>query len=347
MTKWLKIIGLVIAILFTLLLVLGFSYEQISRSLAERVHQQPGELIDVGSHKLHIVKKGTGGPTVIFESGLGYSGHLPWFKVQEEVAKFATTVSYDRAGLLWSERGENPKTASTVAAELNELLTNLGLEKPYILVGHSLAGVTLRPYVLNHIKDVGGMILVDGSHPDMKKHMSARLKEELLSSPPSPLLIQAAVHFGLARLMLADNLQPSTEKGDNINQIVTTMLHKSLTGFVDEIASAEQMMAEVSDMRFLGDFPLTVITAISPARLDNTGFDDDLKKELLDLWLRLQKDLLTLSSNSTHVLAPDSGHFIQLEQPELVVEAIREMVSKKSGVIGSKRSGTQLKTELK
>ena len=79
---------------------------------------------------------------------------------------------------------------------------------------------------------------------------------------------------------------------------------------------------------------------------ENTGFDDDLKKELLDLWLRLQKDLLTLSSNSTHVLAPDSGHFIQLEQPELVVEAIREMVSKKYGVIGSKKSGTQLKTEL-
>lgn len=329
MTRQLKKIGFIIGFLFTFLLLLGFTYEQISRNSAERSHQLPGELIDVGGHKLHVVKKGTAGPTVIFESGLGYSGHLPWFKVQEEVAKFATTVSYDRAGLLWSERGENPKTASAIAAELNELLTNLGLEKPYILVGHSLAGVILRPYALNHVEDVGGMILVDGSHPDIEEHMSARLKKELMSTPLPPLLIKAAVHLGLARFMLADNLQPNTEKGDKINHVVTTMLHKSLTGFVDEMTHAEQMMAEVSDMRALGDFPLTVITAISPARLDNTGLDDDLKKELLDLWLKLQKDLLVLSSNSSHILAPDSGHFIQLEQPELVVEAIREMVSKK------------------
>jgi pimeloyl-ACP methyl ester carboxylesterase len=346
MTKWLKRIGMIFAILFTFLLILGFSYEQISRSSAEQTHQRPGQLVDLGGHKLHVLKKGNGGPTVVFESGLGYSGHLPWFEVQEEVAKFATTVSYDRAGLLWSERGENPKTAAAIATELNELLNSLGLEKPYILVGHSLAGVTLRPYVLSHTEDVGGMILVDGSHPDMEKHMSDRLKKEMLSSPPSSLLIKAAVNFGVARAMLAQSTQPNTEKDDNINQVVNSMFHKSLTGFIDEVATAEQMMAEVSDMRALGDFPLTVITAISPARLDNTGFDDDLKKELLDLWLSLQKDLTTLSSNSTHVLAPESGHFIQLEQPELVVEAIRDMVAKTSAVSAVEMPSVEVQAEL-
>jgi len=299
---------------------------------AEQKYSPEGILVDVGGHSLHMLIKGSGGPTVVFESGLGFDGHMSWFKVQNEVAKFATTVSYDRAGVLWSERGENPKTAAAIAAELHLLLEKSGLQKPYILVGHSLAGVTLRPYITEHSEDVSGLILVEGSHPDMAKEMSIALKERLLSSPPSPLLLKTMGNMGVMRATMPEKFHPNTNEDDRYNKVSIAMFHKGLAGVFDEVGNAEQMMAEVSNTRSLGDVPLTVITGTSPTRIDDLDMAIELKNELAALWIKQQKDLLTLSTRSQHILAEESGHVVQMDQPEIVINAIRNMVSENINV---------------
>jgi pimeloyl-ACP methyl ester carboxylesterase len=328
MRKWLKRISLAIVVLIMSLALLGFSYEQISRMNAEQKYSPEGILVDVGGHSLHMLIKGNSGPTVVFESGLGFDGHMSWFKVQNEVAKFATTVSYDRAGVLWSERGENPKTAAAIATELNLLLEKSGLKKPYILVGHSLAGVTLRPYLAEHSEDVSGLILVDASHPDMAKEMSVELKESLLSSPPPPLLLKAMGGLGVMRATMPEIFHPNTNKDDRYNKVAIAMFHKGLAGVFDEVGNAEQMMDEVSNIRSLGDIPITVITGTSPSRIDDLDLTLELKNELAALWIKQQKDLLTLSSRSQHILAAESGHVVQMDQPEIVINAIRNMIAK-------------------
>ena len=145
--KWIKKIVFGLICLIVLAIVVGLIYEQTLRSNAEKKYKYTGEFVDVGGHKLHYLKKGTGGPTVVFESGLDMAGHLPWFKVQNSVAEFTSTISYDRAGILWSERGEKPKSIKAMGEDLKMLLEKSGAEKPYILVGHSLAGLTLKQFI--------------------------------------------------------------------------------------------------------------------------------------------------------------------------------------------------------
>ena len=158
--KWIKRALLGILILVILLSIIGSIFEQISRSNAAKLIPH-GEFANVGGHKLHYYKKGEDGPTVVFESAFDPAGHLQWYNLQQEISRFATSISYDRAGLLWSERGNNPKTGKIMAEELHALLEKSGVSKPYILVGHSLGGILPRSFISKYPQDVAGVILVD------------------------------------------------------------------------------------------------------------------------------------------------------------------------------------------
>jgi hypothetical protein len=88
-----------------LLLVAGFLFEQISRAKADKI-PPGGQFATIRNHRLHYVRKGTDGPTVVFETAFDPAGHLQWHAVQQQLPTTFTTLSYDRAGLLWSERGD-------------------------------------------------------------------------------------------------------------------------------------------------------------------------------------------------------------------------------------------------
>lgn len=109
----------------------------MSRIKAEKISPN-GNFVQLENHRLHYLQKGTGGPTVVFETAFDPAGHLQWLNIQENLPKTFTTISYDRAGVLWSERGTNPKSGEKIAEELYDLLENAKAPKPYILVGHSL-----------------------------------------------------------------------------------------------------------------------------------------------------------------------------------------------------------------
>lgn len=107
--KWLKRIGLGVITLILLLLVVGFIFEIKSRYDAEKIKPN-GSFIEADNHHLHYNKKGNGGPTVVFETAFDPAGHLQWYNIQQQLPITYTSVSYDRAGILWSERGDNPKS---------------------------------------------------------------------------------------------------------------------------------------------------------------------------------------------------------------------------------------------
>jgi len=169
--SWLKRILVILLLLLITLLTIGFVFEQFSRSNAENLAPH-GEFADVGGHKLHYYIKGIDGPTVVFESAFDPAGHLQWYLLQQNISTFATTISYDRAGLLWSERGENPKTGNAMAEELHALLEKADVSKPYILVGHSLGGLILRSFISKYPQDVRGVILIDSACPNEEDYLS-------------------------------------------------------------------------------------------------------------------------------------------------------------------------------
>ena len=132
--------------------------------------------VDVGGHRLWMECQGTGSPAVVLEGGLGvYSG--TWFAVMPAVASGTRVCRYDRAGLGQSDAGPKPRTSRRMVTELHTLLTKAHVSGPYVLVGHSLAGLNVHLYASTYPKEVAGLVLVDAVHPDLDRRI-----EKLLSA---------------------------------------------------------------------------------------------------------------------------------------------------------------------
>jgi pimeloyl-ACP methyl ester carboxylesterase len=136
-----------------------------------------GTLIDVDGRKQRIVCEGqavAGVPTVVFESGI-YSGSADWGYIQPEIAKGGRACSYDRAGMGWSQPSTNPRDSASMARELHQLLGAAGETGPYVLVGHSMAGLLTRAYLSQFPADVAGLVLIDAVDPSMGAMGSAHV----------------------------------------------------------------------------------------------------------------------------------------------------------------------------
>src|SRR5688572_28037988 len=146
----------------------------------EKGNTKPGllrlERIDVGGHSLNLLIGGQGSPAVIIERGMGVV-IASWSTVQKDVATFAQTVSYDRAGLSLSEPGPKPRSAKTIATELNAALQKAGVKPPYVLVGHSLGGVYVRVFADMYPKNVIGIVLVDPSQEAFNDWTKSNLRD--------------------------------------------------------------------------------------------------------------------------------------------------------------------------
>ena len=323
--KWIKRALFGILILVVLLSIIGSIFEQISRSNAEKLIPH-GEFANVGGHKLHYYKKGEDGPTVVFESAFDPAGHLQWYNLQQEISKFATSISYDRAGLLWSERGNNPKTGKTMAEELHDLLEKSGVSKPYILVGHSLGGILLRSFISKYQQDVAGVILVDSKCPNEEDYMSDELYTMVNQGLPSAFL-KFANSVGLARLMFKGAF-PAKEEYNYLNTLMPALLYKSAYGVLEEQDQMPFIYKEANKITSFGDIPLYVLSATDSDRFDNMITDEKIKNELIDALANMQKDLLKLSKDSEQILVPNSSHYINEDQPKVIIEAIKNMISK-------------------
>jgi hypothetical protein len=124
-----------------------------------------GRIVVVNDRRVHVVVAGQGQPTVVFEAGF-VNDLRSWAKVQAEIAKSCTTVSYDRAGLGLSEESSSPRSGEQIATDLHALLQKLGVAPPYILAGHSAGGLYIRSFAHRYPNEIGGMIFVDAVLPE-------------------------------------------------------------------------------------------------------------------------------------------------------------------------------------
>jgi pimeloyl-ACP methyl ester carboxylesterase len=175
-----------------------------------------------------------------------------------------------------------------VVNELHTLLQNAGVEGPYILVGHSWGGSLMRLYTDLYQEEVVGLVLVDSSHPDTFQRNLAVLP------PESP---DDSESLKFYRNWFSSAINDPTIKVD----------------------------PELYETGSLGDLPLVVLTAMNKQRAND--FPADLNAKFNEIWLELQKELAQLSSNSTHIVSQESEHYIQEEQPALVIDAILQVVN--------------------
>lgn len=122
-------------------------------------------LVQLGNgRQAEYARMGSGGPVVVFENGGGQRMRT-WSPVFSEVAKFTTAFAYNRPGFGASGKADTPRTGAHIVEDLRNLLREVGLAPPYVLVGHSLGGLYMQLFARLYPDEVRGLVLVDSPHP--------------------------------------------------------------------------------------------------------------------------------------------------------------------------------------
>jgi pimeloyl-ACP methyl ester carboxylesterase len=294
----------------------GAIYQATSTSREQRLYPPPGQLVDIGGYRLHLYCSGEGGPTVILDYGR-VGSYLDWYYVQPQVARFTRVCSYDRGGYGWSDPSPKPRLPSVMAEELHTLLAKAGEEPPYVLVGHSFGSFDALMYAHKYRQEVAGVVLVDGAHPD--EHLPFHWRDKLWLR-----IMQLTAPFGLPRWRRWCGGGPA-----EIAPIKTAIFcrsHVFRTNY-DQWTAFSEGAEEVRKLSSFENLPLHVLSRDPDRR---PGSDDPTFSSQEQHWLKLQRELLQLSTNATHTIATRSGHEVMTDRPDVIVEAIRKIVEKAS-----------------
>jgi pimeloyl-ACP methyl ester carboxylesterase len=292
----------------------------------------PGQLIDVGGYRLHLHCEGEGHPTAVFEAAMWDAG-LTWSLVQPDVSTLTRACVYDRAGLGWSDPSPSPRTADVMVEELRALLTVAEVASPYVLVAHSSSGILARLFAHRYPKDVAGMVLVDSAHEEQ----FLRYPESIRKAQGPIWEQQRAMVTGLRTMIEAGAVDPALipvppqlphEAAELLRALIATT--KAVDTMLAELETIESIHAEAREAGIsLGDIPLVVLTHANPPPPfpPELGIDDEEMRRYEETWRELQGELATLSSRGRVTVAEGAGHMIHHERPDLVVEAIREVIA--------------------
>ena len=270
-----------------------------------RRQDMPGRLYRVGDHQLHLYCAGTGGPTVVFESGLGGLG-IEWMDLLQRLAQHSRACLYDRAGYGWSEPGPLPRTAGRAADELSALLAAARIEGPLLIVAHSYGGYVAQTFVRRHPERIAGLVLVESSHP-----------AQLASFPVRRGNYCEALARGYPLRM---DLRPRLPAGYPVawRDVSLQMLlaDKTARAQLSELCNYADSAADAA-----GDhqpFPSLPLVVISRGRAE---FPDTPRGHALEsAWAALQRELSQLTRGGLQQVARDSGHHAHLDQPALVAD---------------------------
>ena len=303
-----------------LALLTGVVVHRLLCRIERQRHGPPGKLVDIGGYRLHVRESGEGGPTVLLDSALAGTT-LSWSSIQPEVASFTRVVSYDRAGFGWSDRGPNARRVDIMAEELSRLLDADG-RSPYVLVGHSYGGWIARALAASHPDHVAGMVLVDVPHPREWSDPTEKQRRRVARGARMARGASWLAPFGLTRLGYRfTSGAGSNERLARLVGRVAAPLRPTLRTFwvrrhtLEALASQIENAPEsarlvLSESRSFADKPLVVLTAASPT--------EERRRD--------QEEVTALSARGRHRVATKADHWIPLDEPELIVEAVRGVV---------------------
>ncbi len=298
-----------------LLVVAGLLYQHIGTKIDERFYPPPGKLVEVSGCRLHLLYTGTkNGPTIILEAGLG--GFSSDFQlVQEEVATFSQVCSYDRAGYGWSEESPYPRTALQIVEELHTLLHKAGIAPPYILVGHSFGGITIRLFANQYPDEVYGLVLVDSSH-ERQEELLPKEKEPSSFDLSNQKLFYLTAPLGLQRFFLQYERWKAPQDAF-YGYYAKTCTNSYFRTVAAESALFEESLKQLSSSkRCFENKPLIVL---------REGLQTD-TPEAEAIWKALQQDLVGQSTQGKEIVAEKSDHMIPWHDPHSIVEAIKEIL---------------------
>jgi pimeloyl-ACP methyl ester carboxylesterase len=289
----------------SLILLLALPIAGQSRATSPLTSPPPlGQLVDVGGYRVHMYCTGQGSPTVVVV-GAGFS--FDWTLVQSNASKFTKICTYDASGTAWSDPGP-VLTCPERVNEVHKLLTNARIDGPYVLVGLSVGALVARLYASVHPGEVAGMVIVDHAFTDVGNRTAADPSSPSFAGLDSPpVLIQQT-----PIILTVEDTSDFRKLPEPIQK-----LHRwaeSLKPVLPNVETAEDCLSQLERTAKiphpLGNTPLVVVS---------TGNN-------LPNYKKLQAELLSLSNRSQQLRADSSFHSVEIDQPEVVVDAIRQVI---------------------
>jgi pimeloyl-ACP methyl ester carboxylesterase len=317
MKKWLR---LALRMFFTLLLLagIGASYQIVAERREANRFPAPGQLVDIGGRRLHVMCSGAGAPGVLIEaSGLGTA--LQSAAVQRALAITQRVCSYDRAGLGWSDSSPDPATAKAMEQDLEQLLARLHLPAPMILVASSAGGLSVELYAREHPERVAGLVWVDALSGDALDRVPEIHRLQRLAC-----LARDAAWLGAIQLINPLHLQ-SADEAFAARAAALTYRRRTLDAVCSMTrsfdASAEQIRRAPT---MQSTIPVIVLVHGEPRDIDPTASAAILTC-LEPKWRAAQQQFSRRFSRSKLLVVEHSGHLIVSERPDAVVNAVREV----------------------
>ncbi|MEA5466208.1 alpha/beta fold hydrolase [Leptothoe sp. PORK10 BA2] len=292
----------------------------------------PGKIYDIGDCKLHLYRRGrpqANQPTVILDHSLGgVEGYL----LIDEIAEFADVCIYDRAGYGWSSHSPSPRNSGEMIQEFETLMQQAGIQPPYVLVGNSLGSYNMRLYAHTFPDKVAGLILTDGLHEDSMGRLPASLQLMKLIFTAGFFLSVVGSALGFIRIL--QQLGLFQVISPQLRHYSQAQLAPVLRSFVRpkhwftmarEIISLNTSHDQLSQANDLGSLPVINIKArhfftpkpwLKPLPLATAD----------NLWMKMHQALMRLSSQSLSLPAQNSSHFVWVDQPDAILEAIDRML---------------------
>lgn len=327
---------------FVLLALCLLSSEAPAAAVPTEFYSHPQQLISIGTRHLNLYCAGKGKPTVLLDTGLGDT-MLVWRSVQLQIAEFTRVCAYDRAGYGFSDAPTGPSDANSVVADIHKLIRASHMGAPVLYVGHSIAGIYGLLLEAEYPGDVAGEVLVDPSFVNQLPLMlggSPSLLSKAIAGSQSALEKQKAC-LGLA------------EKGELAHATTETAKNcvKSFTGLPD--GNSQEASAEAKDIRTsiseltnfvstsashesndereleqakvsFGNKPLTVLTRSKGFKF--LGATPSQEAAIQHAWAAGHDKIATLSMRGKNIIVPDTEHYIELDQPAIVVSTVRDVV---------------------
>ncbi len=286
-------------------------------------HPAPGQMVSVGTHRLHLHCQGSGQPLVLLESGLsGWS--QDWAAVQPALARQTQVCSYDRAGYAWSDEAPQPRTGLAAVEDLRTLLRNAGVRGPMVIVGHSLGGLLAQLLAQTHRDEVAGLVLVDALHQDMaatmdpQTHVRYNRHMNLLTGSAALLAPLGLTRLaGMPASVVLDKL-PAAEQAAAKGMAMQSKNYRSLR---QEYLDVDPALETARQLPPLPRVPTVVLSTHALSEFP-PGWEQEILRQH---WITGQHALVR-QTGARHVVAPDTGHYLQLERPDLVLAAVQEVV---------------------
>lgn len=295
---------------------------------------QPQRMIRIDTERrLNLYCAGEGHPAVIFDAGLGDSAKA-WGLVQPDIARLTMACSYDRAGLGFSDPSTEPATSEQAVSDLHRLLDVAKLARPVILVGHSYGGMNVKLYAEKFPSEVAGLVMVDPSHEDLGRD-TGRIDPKTNEARATYLAdLQKCLHASERALSTDPQLGELCVPGAGprysaqINAVESELGAKRtrVTAWIGEMTNVWGVSADQvrSSNRTLGAIPIRVLTKFPS--LPAPGETQEMRDAKNAMWIRLHDEIANMSSNGRRTTVADTGHYIQLDQPKVVVESIGSVI---------------------